>query len=195
MNQNHLQDDLAWLAFRYVAGELDQAEAEAFEQQLATDQAAREAVAQSVDLYHAVVAVEQSVPAVAVEVAPQKTSWPQRLAWLATGAAAAAVVIVSFWNAGGPINPPQPPVNRVSSDLAKAWTAVQADLALAREEAAEENERPAAPELSDAELAALVEVELSLPMDTPSWMTAAVQGLSSGKDQPLDAPESLPQEN
>jgi len=48
------QDDLNWLAFRYVAGELDDAETQAFEARLETDQPAREAVAQSVALTQSV---------------------------------------------------------------------------------------------------------------------------------------------
>ena len=41
-------DDLNWLAFRYVAGELDEAETLAFETRLEADQDAREAVARAV---------------------------------------------------------------------------------------------------------------------------------------------------
>jgi hypothetical protein len=48
-------DDLAWLAFRYVAGELDPEESAAFEQRLDRDQPAREAVAGAVALMAGVV--------------------------------------------------------------------------------------------------------------------------------------------
>ena len=43
-------DDLAWLAFRYVAGELDPEESAAFEHRLDREQPAREAVAEAVAL-------------------------------------------------------------------------------------------------------------------------------------------------
>src|SRR3982751_6411866 len=46
--------DLAWLAFRYVAGDLGEAQAAVFERRLGDDQAAREAVAEAVLLAGAV---------------------------------------------------------------------------------------------------------------------------------------------
>jgi anti-sigma factor RsiW len=49
-------DDLNWSAFRYVAGELDEAETRAFESRLESDQDAREAVAQAVALTRCVAA-------------------------------------------------------------------------------------------------------------------------------------------
>lgn len=184
------QQELSWLAFRYVAGELTAAETEQFEEQLATDQAAREAVAHSVELYHAVAAAEADVVAESVTIAAtSRTTWSQRLVWISTGAAAAAVLVVAGWNATG-LWSSSPAKPSVSPDLANAWTTVQADLALA-----EEPSRPMIADLSDAELASIAEEELALPMDTPSWMTAAVQGLTSHKPVPLDASESQPQEN
>ena len=48
------KSDLPWLAFRYVAGELAGDEAAAFERRLDTDQGAREAVAEVVELSGAV---------------------------------------------------------------------------------------------------------------------------------------------
>ena len=48
-------DDLAWLAFRYVAGDLDPDESAAFERRLDHDQPAREAVAEAVALMAGVV--------------------------------------------------------------------------------------------------------------------------------------------
>jgi hypothetical protein len=48
-------DDLAWLAFRYVAGDLDPDESAAFELRLDRDQPAREAVAGAVALMAGVV--------------------------------------------------------------------------------------------------------------------------------------------
>jgi hypothetical protein len=44
----HDHDDLAWRAFRYVAGELDAEASAAFERRLDADQSAREAVAEAV---------------------------------------------------------------------------------------------------------------------------------------------------
>lgn len=191
VDQKHdKHEELSWLAFRYVAGELTAAETEQFEEQLATDQAAREAVAHSVELYHAVAAAEAGVAAEPVTIAARaRTTWSQRLVWISTGAAAAAVLVVAGWNASG-LWSSAPAKPSVSPDLAKAWTAVRADVALA-----DGPVRPMIADLTDAELATIAEEELALPMDTPSWMTAAVQGLTTHKPAPLDASESPPQEN
>ena len=54
-------DDLAWLAFRYVAGELDADAESAFEARLDHDQAAREAVAGAVGLVGAVARASASI--------------------------------------------------------------------------------------------------------------------------------------
>ena len=187
MNSQNAHDELTWLAFRYVAGELSAAEAELFEEQLATDQTAREAVATSVELYHAVAAAEATVPAAPLTIAAKaRNTWSQRLVWLATGASAAAILVVASWNATD-LWSPVPTKPSVSPDLVNAWTAVQADLALASDEAVADE--PARPALAD------IDEELSLPMETPSWMTAAVQGLAAHKPVPLDAGESAPQEN
>lgn len=51
---NSDRPELDWLAFRYVAGEMTDAETLAWEERLATDQTAREAVAAAVELYQAV---------------------------------------------------------------------------------------------------------------------------------------------
>ncbi len=45
MKNENFQDDLDWLAFRYISDELAESERDSFEQMLAEDQAAREAVA------------------------------------------------------------------------------------------------------------------------------------------------------
>ncbi|GAB4150157.1 MAG: hypothetical protein Tsb009_24820 [Planctomycetaceae bacterium] len=52
--------DLEWLAFRYISNEMSSEEAEAFEQRLADDQDAREAVSQSVQVSHALVTLSSN---------------------------------------------------------------------------------------------------------------------------------------
>ncbi len=52
-------EDLNWLAFRYVAGELNAAELRAFETQLEDDQSAREAVARACELTCCITAAER----------------------------------------------------------------------------------------------------------------------------------------
>ena len=57
-------EDLNWLAFRYVAGELTAAELQAFESQLEDDQSAREAVARACELTCCIAAAEHGTTAV-----------------------------------------------------------------------------------------------------------------------------------
>ncbi len=52
-------DPLDWLAFQYISEELTDEEVLAFEDQLAEDQDAREAVARAVELTHTVSAVSR----------------------------------------------------------------------------------------------------------------------------------------
>lgn len=191
------QDELSWRAFCYVAGEFSPAEAEQFEARLATDQAAREAVAEAVELLHAVCAAEASEPVVAVA-AKQRTAWSQKLVWISSGAIAAALLVVAVMNLNGlsgRFTSPGEPRNvaAVSPALADAWSAVRSEYAAGADDANSQM-LPASAVLTDAELA-LAEEDLALSTDAPSWMTAAVMGLSGDAAQPLDAGESVPQEN
>ena len=182
MNNPAEQDELAWLAFQYVAGEFTSADANAFEERLATDQAAREAVADAVALFHAVCAAEATAPVVA-----KQSDRMQTLVWRAVIAIAAAVLLALTLN----LNPfaDHSPNVASSSALADAWTSVRRDFA------SDEQPTPsisASAILTDAELA-LAEDDLAMSTEAPSWMTAAVLGLA-GK-QPLDSGEPMPQEN
>lgn len=98
-------DDQAWLAFRYVADELTAEEASTFELRLAEDQAAREAVAQAVELSAAVkLAIGETIqspePVVCVAEARgfwSQKAWLQPAAWMAVGAAACLAAVVCFY--------------------------------------------------------------------------------------------------
>jgi hypothetical protein len=186
---NQDRDELTWLAFQYVAGDFSAAAAEQFEERLATDQAAREAVAEAVELLHAVCAAEASEPVVAV--AAHQSIWSQKLVWISTGAAAAVALVAGVLsiNPWGGFSPSRPERNvaAVSPALVDAWSAI-------RKEAADESAShsvSASAVLTEAELA-LAEEDLALSTEAPSWMTAGVLGLS-GKD--LETSESQPQEN
>lgn len=61
---SHTENDVNWLAFRYAAGEMTADEQHRFEQRLADDQTAREAVEQAVELTAAVRLAAASTPAV-----------------------------------------------------------------------------------------------------------------------------------
>ncbi len=189
------QDELTWLAFQYVAGELSTADADLFEERLADDQAAREAVAQAVALFHTVCAVEAAEPVVALAGAPLRERDSRRVAviWrVALGTAAAALLAVTLnFNLWNRTSPDAKNVAAVTPALADAWSALRADFA------SDENVTPsvaASAVLTDAELA-IAEEDLAVSTDAPSWMTAAVLGLSGKAPQALDAVEPQPQEN
>lgn len=83
-------DDLLFEAFRYTADELSDAERSRFEERLATDQAAREAVAQTVQIAQAVAAS----PVDPVTPHPQSTLWSRRWAVIAALAACVCVALL-----------------------------------------------------------------------------------------------------
>ena len=95
------QDELEWTAFRYVANELPAAELAEFEQRLADDQHAREAVARCVQITHSIVALEESqiAPAAPSGSAPVSASVRRhRKLWSAVGIlSSAAAVCCAFW--------------------------------------------------------------------------------------------------
>lgn len=95
--QESLSEDVDLLAFRYIAGEMTAADAELFEQRLADDQAAREAVARAVDMAQAVASVPaDTIPLPAFRHSELTTHQPRasrRLRPARWIAAAAAVVL------------------------------------------------------------------------------------------------------
>lgn len=106
------RDELDWMAFRYVAGEMTVEEAAQLERRMADDQQARDAVCRAVRLGQRLVesGLEAGLSASRMQVAgnarsnPRTASLPYRAiraaGWMALGAAAACVV---FWLAA-PMN-------------------------------------------------------------------------------------------
>ncbi len=100
------REELQWLAFRYVAGEMNAAEAEAWERRLADDQAVRDAVCQEVALTGRLAAASPQ------DVGAHEADFPQTtvtrsaipkgsrhavlraLGWMSLGAAAALVSVM-----------------------------------------------------------------------------------------------------
>jgi ferric-dicitrate binding protein FerR (iron transport regulator) len=108
--QENTFEDLDLLAFRYIADEMTGAEAESFEQRLAADQAACEAVAHAVELAQAVASAPADViPLPATHSSPRHWLRPAR--WVAA-AAAIAFGVAGWWY-----------VNRSSEEsrLATVW--------------------------------------------------------------------------
>ena len=92
------ENDLDWLAFRYISNEMTPPEAESFEWLLADDQAAREAVARAVDLAQAVACVPADViPIATTHHSPLTTHSRRRARPIRWIAAAAAVLVGSIF--------------------------------------------------------------------------------------------------
>jgi anti-sigma factor RsiW len=176
------RDDLNWTAFRYVAGELDDVAAQAFESRLESDQEAREAVARVVALTRCVARVgseERRRSAELSSVAPARPTPlgpPARRSGLMTLIVTAALLVLVAQIvrprpvAPGPFKATQ---ESVSQDrLAEAWDAMREPLdePLSGAEAWEE-------EGAESSVAA---VEMPLDEGEPYWIEAAVIGLSAG---------------
>jgi hypothetical protein len=112
MTEN-LRNDLDWQAFRYIAAEMSPTELAQFEERLAGDQRARDAVSHAMELADAVaVASEEATDSCFGEPArpgtAARTNWGRRLGWTALGAAAALAGVL-LWHAlpfGFPAAPP-----------------------------------------------------------------------------------------
>jgi len=172
-----LDHELDWLAFRYVAGELAVDEAAAFEQRLAEDQAARDAVAGAVDLSQTILAAESLVSATTVESAAfVQRGWTSHAAWFALGATACLLLLLVLNFAGRPERG-----SSVSAELADAWSQ--------RLESTVEPE--ALLDLSDSESPEPNEPddEPIMTAEAPAWMVEAVHSLHSGEP---DGPDSAP---
>jgi hypothetical protein len=111
-------DDLGFEAFRYVAGEMTDSEALAFEERLAGDQAAREAVAQAVEIAQAVTVLgPQAVPA----------GSPGNRAILRKSRRAAVVAVLAALAACLALAVGLDPFGRSGSDLSREEGFVQSD--------------------------------------------------------------------
>ena len=130
------QHDLDWLAFRYVAGEMPAAELSAFEDRLADDQPAREAVARAAQLAQTVALA--AAPPQVLPAAADRSSWLQPAAWMSMGAAACLAVVL-YLNlpapggkgdvAGVGDNADGAAVDSADHQLASIWAAGRDDLA------------------------------------------------------------------
>lgn len=95
--QHEHETDVHWQAFRYVAGEMTEGESDRFEEQLALDQAAREAVSEVAQLAQTV-ALSESQPPVTLhsEVADGSRRRLLRAgSWMGLGAAVCLAIVLS----------------------------------------------------------------------------------------------------
>jgi hypothetical protein len=154
--------EILWLAFRYVAGEMGPDEAESFEHRLDRDQAAREAVAQAVELAGAVAALRpESIPTLTL---PRRR--PLRIILgLAALAAAACLSWLAFTPRAGEPLAASPKVTP-SATLTLAWSTL-------RQEREADKDETSALLASNDDLPALSESDDSVDSGLPLWLLDA----------------------
>jgi ferric-dicitrate binding protein FerR (iron transport regulator) len=126
---DHLEmhDELHWLAFRYVAGEMTADEEGRFEAQLADDQGAREAVAQAVELHEAVRLAAATTNGVQLVPAENPVPRRHRLVWATS---LAALVTLALGGLVQVLTTPHPPADNgragePGADVARTWAEVR----------------------------------------------------------------------
>lgn len=187
-NNGPFADDLDWTAFCYVAGELSADEAARFEDRLAGDQAAREAVARAVEVASAALQVAEQRMAVAAlssadvpAAAPADSHLPPRsrprsvrLAAWGSLAAAAAITVVVWRLLPGQISQPTELARAVDpealSEIVVTWSELQAEPEPWRLETPPEEELvPLAASVEPLEDPADEEA-----LEIPEWLAAAI---------------------
>jgi hypothetical protein len=162
--ENHAATDLGWLAFQYAIDELSPADALAFEQRLADDQQAREALAEATLLCQALKRTAPcTVPAQRGTLRPA-ASWT----WAACGAAACLLVIGALeFLADDRPQPVATPVQPGRDEaLAQAWFSARLP---------ELENDPLALDLLAEEDVGLAGGEADSRLSVPVWMLEAVQ--------------------
>lgn len=172
--------DLDWLAFCYVADELDATEQQAFEERLAQDPHACQAVARAVALARAIdqasALEENAVPPIPVA-APPRRPWHPFWTSISSVAAAAMLVVSGWWMLSDSPSPGVP-----SDALADAWVNTLVNL-----------------DQGEFEMLMAEEVAVALPAEeTENWMLAALYDMenemSAGLDPDSLDPEEAPQQ-
>lgn len=180
---NSPDQDLDWLAFRYIADEMTDDERAAFEARLEQDQPAREAVAGSVELSQTLAAAEHLLESPVVASADRRAVWWRRVAWATIAGSVAvcitlAVVLPSAWeptattSRSGETNDSLDVESAASKNLATAWVAT---LKL-EEDWRDEHRDTGLPSIAAAELLAVSE---ETPSGDSDWMATALAGLAS----------------
>lgn len=186
--------ELFWQAFRYASDEMPPAEREAFDNVLAADQSAREAVARVVELEGLVSAAETAPAPERPAVMPLRSNnWLEPVGWVALGAAACLAAVMAFQafappasqNPPGLASPGQVAIDRqrpgaadgktAGGELALAWARAQLELPAPEDTAAESADHAAEQDLASA---GTEQVDMA-----PSWLLAAVADSQSMSDE------------
>lgn len=194
-----------WLAFRYVAGEMNDEESARWELRLADDQTAREAVAAAVEMLQAMSQLPRDawpsprvVPVLSPTLVPAATRGRAARVWrIGLSASAAALLAFGAFAVSQSMRQDGSPTLRpldVDEELATAWSLMRAtqasesvDDASGDDAAAEEtvvaiDEWPSSAG-SDA-------IASGRPVSsTPSWMLAGMAGLVAEHDEPDATPD------
>jgi len=180
MNSSASQSELSLAAFRYLAGELDAADTDAFERLLANDEAAQQALVHAVQISTALQSetlVSQVVPSsrAAQSHRPQRVSrWSSALA-LVGSALVAATVLVALRDES------TSQVAFVSSEN----SSVDATVSLWSELDVEGSDTSG----MDESMLVMLDGEASEGVQVPDWMLAAVDtDVASAGDRPSDPP-------
>jgi len=188
---SEIQDQLNWLAFRFVANELDATEASEFESLLVTDQAAREAVARAVE---ETTQIRQALAGAAVvAAASQRSNWRRktnRVTIVAVGSCLTLLLAVCLVRSplsitgGVAYQVDESDFSNSPAQLAYAW-------AEARGGATELQPatNPVLADSLDVVLIAAVDSDFEQSLVTPSWMLAALEKMDGGIDSDIEIQE------
>jgi hypothetical protein len=182
------QDKLSWLAFRYVANEMDTTEANDFESLLLNDQAAREAVAVAVS---ETTQIRQALATV-VTGTSQRSGWSRRstrFAVVAMGSCLTLFLAVCLVRSSLP--PERSIVHQLvasppsdSVELAYAWAEARHGLA----EVQSAGNVVLTDSLDTVSIAA-IDSEFEHSLVAPSWMLAALAKIDSGVESEFEPQE------
>ncbi len=177
------QEDIGWEAIRYVTGDLTEAEAKRFEQQLEDDQAAREAVAQAVELTQSITVIESEYNTGTYHSIPldedNRHQWRAGTTWIAMGTAICVAIAVAMFQLPRPKptrTQSHPQHNATIGQLAITWSethnALDNPLWPSEQLGPDARNTPIAETDLD-----IVDIELTAIDDSESWIHQAVGGL------------------
>ncbi len=178
MSHLNQSNELEWTAFRYIAGELSAADVVRFEERLAVDQDACEAVVRAVQLTEAVMSLPQSPIPSAPQPAHADDYRETRSAWASVALAAACLLLAVGTLISTRSNYSSATLQAETEELVDLW----ADSNSALDDWSEDDSDVAAGSAEEEEFA------------VPNWMLAAAEIDSADQEASPLEPESLQDE-